>query len=60
MCLMWNQMIFCEIYNKFDGSYNVTNIIKTVITNEMKWDEFFFNLNPNSIYLKKLFKNKIK
>ena len=36
MYVMLNEMNFSEIFDKFNGFYNDTNVIKTIIINEMK------------------------
>ena len=49
---MSNEINSNEILSKFDGFYDDAYIIKTIIINKMKWNKFFFNLDPNMFFWK--------
>ena len=48
MYFMSNEINLSKTYDKFDGFYNDIHMIKIRITNKRKWNENFFNLNPNT------------
>ena len=54
MYFISNEMNSNKILDKIDTLHNDTNVMKKRIVNEIKWNAFFFNLNSNTIFLKKL------